>query len=260
MSASEAMQRWSKPSVTLQQVSIPDPETFLKNYMAARQQNKTVVPVPVNPPATDIPVGRPAIVAPAVIPVAPVNGYLPAVLPRVDMANGGEWQYSSGVVSAVVSMVRSGSRYFLGRRISFSAGGYDFSGTVMAAKPNEMAVKADNGAWFGLIATSSRDSITVIAHALVDEGTADLSGIEVLNNGMTLRISGFDPDGTPGTVDFDIVGDKQVSEDLSASQLVSLCLTSGGVIYELVSNAAGGFNLARVNGISYEGGAIVFAD
>jgi len=253
--ASAPMKKWSTAAASQTAQFKFQPATYssvkfqysglaLKTYVPSAPQ-KIVVPA------------APSIPAPTTI---SGSGYVAAVIPRVNMRNV-DWQYSEGIDPAILSVVRAGSKDSVCKRISFSADGYDFAGMVMAAKPNKIAVKADNSAWFGLIIKSpENDSITILSLALTDEGTADVSGIEVSDNGMSLRIPGVDPDGKPGTVDFDVVGAPILTEHPTACQLDGTVLTSGGVVYELVINIADGLNLLRVNSLAYENGAIVITD
>ncbi|MBP6919505.1 MAG: hypothetical protein KBC23_00740 [Candidatus Omnitrophica bacterium] len=195
---------------------------------------------------------------PAVSPVIPATGYVPATAPQINTNNAGEWTYS-GVDPAVLAMVRSGSQQYVGQEISFTAGDREFSGVVMAAEPNAMAVRADNSAWFGLVTTSS-DALTIFPLTLFDEGTGDLSSVEVLEGGTALRMGGTDYDGEYGTVEFDIVTGKPLVSEPSAQQLSELVLSLDGVVYELVPNSANGLNLMRINSISCENGTIVIND
>ncbi|MDD5775135.1 MAG: hypothetical protein PHS64_04250 [Candidatus Omnitrophica bacterium] len=195
---------------------------------------------------------------PAVSPVIPAAGYVPALIPQINTNNAGEWTYS-GVDRVVLAMVRSGSQQYVGQEISFTAGDREFSGVVMAAEPNAMAVRAYNSAWFGLVTTSS-DALTIFPLTLFDEGTGDLASVEVLNNGTVLRMGGTDYDGECGTVEFDIVTGAPLVSEPTAQQMSELVLSLDGVVYELVPNSANGLNLMRVNSISCENGSIVIND
>jgi len=211
---------------------------------------------PTNSPVPAAPVSPAP--APAVSPVIPAAGYVPAIIPQINTNNGWDWTYS-GVDMSIISMVRSGSQSYVGQQISFTAGGREFSGVVMAVQPNEMAVRADNSAWFGLVTTSS-DALTIFPITLFDEGTGDLASVEVLNNGTVLRMGGTDYDGEYGTVEFDIITGKPLVSEPTAQQMSELVLSLDGVVYELVPNSANGLNLMRVNSISCENGKIVIND